>query len=203
MLSLDERRRRRDALPRTDLLPRHVEHGRLLASREALLDVMPKHGVVAEIGVSAGDFSTEILGRCAVRRLHLIDLWIGPRYAPDLDRVRTRFAGPLADGLVEVHRGLSVEVLAGFPAHHFDWVYLDSDHAYGPTMAELHACRDKVRPGGMIAGHDYCTGNVVKPIPYGVIAAVNRFCVECDWTFVYLTMESHGHASFCIRANDP
>lgn len=200
MLTLEERRRRRESLPRAELSPRHVEHGRLLPSRLALLDAMPKGGVVAEVGVSSGDFSAEILARCAVRRLHLIDVWIGERYAPDFAHVRRRFADPVAAGTVEVHRGLSTEVLAGFPDEALDWVYVDSDHAYEPTMRELTICRRKVRRGGLISGHDYCAGNVVKPIPYGVIAAVNSFCIEHDWTFVYLTMETDGHASFCIRA---
>jgi hypothetical protein len=161
---------------------------------------MPKSGIVAEVGVAGGNFAAEILGRCGVRRLHLIDAWSGERYALDFDLVRTRFAGELTTGLVEINRGLSETVLARFADSYFDWVYIDSDHGYATTLSELSICHHKVRPGGRIAGHDFCLGNITKPLRYGVIQAVNDFCIEHDWGYEYLTIESHGHFSFCIHA---
>jgi hypothetical protein len=185
---------------RSDLQRRHTDAGRLLPSREALLDAIPKCGIVAEVGVARGNFAAQILSRCGVRRLHLIDAWSGERYASDFDLVRTRFAGELAIGLAEINRGLSETVLASFTDSYFDWVYIDSDHGYATTLSELSICRHKVRPGGRIAGHDFCLGNVTKPLRYGVIQAVNDFCIEHDWGYDYLTIESHGHFSFCIHA---
>ncbi|MBV9635057.1 MAG: class I SAM-dependent methyltransferase [Methylobacteriaceae bacterium] len=200
MLSFEERRQVRASMPRVALELRHLAAARLLPDREALLDAMPKHAVVAEVGVATGDFTVEILRRCAVQRLHLIDAWLGERYAPGLEAVRQRFASEIEARIVEINQGLSDEVLSGFPDAHLDWVYIDSDHGFETTLAELTICRRKMRPGGMIAGHDFCTGNVVKPVPYGVIPAVNKFCADFDWGFLYLTVESHGHFSFCIRS---
>jgi hypothetical protein len=177
----------------------HTAHGRLLPNREALLDAMPKQAVVAEIGVSAGDFTAQILARCDVRRLHLVDAWEGPRYASDLDVVQRRFAEAIASSVVEIDQGLSETVLATFPDAYFDWVYIDSDHSYDVTARELDICRRKVKLSGMIAGHDFCKGNILKRLPYGVIEAVNEFCVAENWAYAYLTLESHGHFSFCIR----
>jgi hypothetical protein len=185
---------------RSVLEPRHTAPGRLLPTREALLDALPKRAVVAEIGVSQGDFAAEILGRCDVRRLHLVDAWQGGRYAEDLDVVRRRFARELAENVVEIDQGLSETVLAGFPDSYFDWLYIDSDHSYEVTRDELEICRHKVRPGGLIAGHDFCKGNIAKRLPYGVIEAVNDFCVAHDWAYAFLTLESHGHFSFCLQA---
>jgi hypothetical protein len=182
------------------LQPRHTDAGRLLPTREALLDAMPKYGIVAEVGVGGGNFAAEILRRCMVQRFHLVDAWSSERYASDFELVRTRFAGELATGLAEINRGVSEEVLSSFPDSYFDWVYIDSDHGYATTLSELSICRHKVRPGGSIAGHDFCVGNVTKLLCYGVIQAVNDFCIEHNWGYDYLTMESHGHFSFCIRA---
>lgn len=63
----------------------------------------------------------------------------------------------------------------------FDWVYIDTDHSYCTTWNELLLCNKKVKPDGLIVGHGFCTGNVVTPVPYGVIEAVNKFCVEYNW----------------------
>ena len=38
----------------------------------------------------------------------------------------------------------------------FDFIYLDGDHDYANVKKELFAYWPKVRPGGVLAGHDYC-----------------------------------------------
>jgi CheY-like chemotaxis protein len=189
-----------EPLLRRVLRPRHVAGARLLPTREALLDELPKGGIVAEVGVAGGDFAYKILHRCSVQRLHLVDSWMGARFAPELKAVQGRFARELSVGIVEINLGQSEDVLAQFPDGYFDWVYIDSDHGYTTTLAELMICSRKVKRGGTIAGHDYCLGNVRKRLPYGVIEAVNDFCIDSDWGHVYLTVESHGHFSYCLRA---
>jgi hypothetical protein len=62
---------------------RHVENAKLLANRNALLKVLPKNGVVAEIGVDEGDFSEMILECCNPRNLHLVDFWGSERCNQD------------------------------------------------------------------------------------------------------------------------
>lgn len=47
-------------------------------------------------------------------------------------------------------------------------VYLDNDHGYEHVRRELRAWRPKMRPGGVLAGHDYC------PQESGVMRAVNE-----------------------------
>lgn len=46
------------------------------ASRDELIALLPKGGVVAEVGVAFGDFSEVILARTLPKRLHLIDPWV-------------------------------------------------------------------------------------------------------------------------------
>lgn len=197
---LQERRALRKAMPRTALSPDHTARGRLLPDRLALLDHLPKGGTVAEIGVAKGDFSAEILARCAPDRLHLIDAWHTGRYAPAKAAVLARFAPAIAAGQVVVNPGLSLDVLSGFPDAAFDWVYIDTDHSYRLTAAELTLCARLVKPGGRICGHDFTTGNIVAPVVYGVVQAVNEFCMAKGWEYEFLTLESDCFFSFCIRA---
>ena len=48
----------------------HVARARLVASREELLEFMPRGGVVAEVGVADGNFSQRILDIVKPRTLH-------------------------------------------------------------------------------------------------------------------------------------
>ncbi len=193
------RRTQVDAQPRPRLEACHTLGRVLLPDRLALLDRLPKNAVAAEIGVAQGDFSAEILARTQPRRLHLIDAWETERYSPGEAKVRRRFSREVASGQVRINRGLSTDVLGQFPPGHFDWVYLDTSHTYSTTAAELALCDGLIGAEGFIAGHDFCTGNVVKPVVYGVVAAVNEFCVTHRWRYDAITLESHGHFSFCLR----
>jgi hypothetical protein len=49
-----------------------------------------------------------------------------------------------------------------------DSVYIDASHHYAEVMADIGAWRPLVRPGGIIAGHDYWPAHV------GVMDAVNE-----------------------------
>jgi len=51
----------------------------------------------------------------------------------------------------------------------FDIVYIDADHSYYSVLKDLEKSRKKVKPGGIISGHDY------SPRTQGVINAVNEF----------------------------
>ena len=46
--------------PYPKLLDKHLDGARLLSTRERMLTEMPQCGIVAEIGVAAGEFSSEI-----------------------------------------------------------------------------------------------------------------------------------------------
>lgn len=167
------------ALPHPELTANHILHLRVAIDRVALMELVPKHALAAEIGVAAGDFTVEILAHAAPRTLHLIDSWAhDERYLDLCDTVTARFAAEIERGQVVVERGHSLEVMAAFPDGYFDWVYPDTGHDFATTCQELEICRAKVKPGGIIAGHDYVTGHWLGWYRYGVIEAVHTFCVK-------------------------
>ena len=189
-----------DALPYVLLQDIHIANTKVVANRNALLSQLPKGGVVAEVGVNEGDFSRRILTYAQPSKLHLIDVWSSDRYHEGLMYVvQNKFATEIAKKVVQIHRGYSTTVLPQFEDHTFDWVYIDTDHTYATTSAELEICAKKVKPGGIIAGHDYITGDWKLRVRYGVVEAVNEFCVKHGWEIAYLTNETHRHVSFALR----
>jgi hypothetical protein len=153
--------------PRMLNLPdNHLSKCRVLSSRVDLISLLPRHGVVAEIGVKKGKLAAEILRVAQPTTLHLVDK------APD--QIGARFDSEISAGRVILHGGMSTEVLAALPEGLFDWVYLDTSHTYEDTRRELDECARVVKGTGYIAGHDFC-------FPYGVIAAVYDFCVKSQW----------------------
>jgi hypothetical protein len=58
-----------------------------------------------------------------------------------------------------------------------DFVYIDARHDYESVKEDLHAWFDKVRPGGILAGHDYADGILVQG-DFGVKTAVDEFFAE-------------------------
>lgn len=186
-------------IPDAPLVPEHLlAECRVLPSREDLLEVLPAGGVVAEIGVADGAYSDRILKFNKPRRLILIDVWDTDRYRNGLQAVREKFSDGINAGTVQVEQGLSVDALKRLPPRLLDWAYLDTAHDYKTTKAELRLLRTRIKPGGYIAGHDFCVGNPHAKLPYGVIPAVCEFCVEEGLGFAYITLASDGHFSFCL-----
>lgn len=120
-----------------------------------------------------------------------------------MEEVKTRYADQIADGPVELLPERPEVALERFEDGFFNWVYIDTTHTYEQTLKELKIGRRKVKPDGVIAGHDYCLGDVSGGRWYGVIPAVHEFCAEYGWKLTYLSLETHGHSSFAIERMDP
>jgi hypothetical protein len=191
------------ALPKVELESVHTAHCTVLPNRLALLEKMPSGGNVVELGVDQGDFSRQIFAINKPAKLHLVDAWDTARYGENKAQgVQKKFEGEIASGNVQLHRGYSTEKAADFPSAYFDWIYIDTTHTYQTTFEELRAYAPKMKPGGIMAGHDFINGNWMSGFRYGVREAVHEFCVEESWEFVYLTMEIGDHQSFAIRKLD-
>lgn len=195
----NERRAIKKKSPQVFLQPENLSGAQLLTSRLELLDMLPKNGVVAEIGVAFGDFTREIIARTEPEIIHLVDVWSSERYKAGLDAIKLEHSELIASDRMVINTGMSTDILPTFNDGLFDWVYIDTDHSYHTTWAELLIANDKVKADGFITGHDFCVGNVITPWPYGVVEACTKFCVEYGWKFAYLTVEPNGHDSFALK----
>ena len=113
--------------------------------------------------------------------------------------VLNKFKNEIDSGKIQVDLGLSTDVVNQYEDGYFDWIYIDTDHGYEVTKAELEIYRTKVKKGGIIAGHDYILGNWRAMIKYGVIESVHEFCVNHNWEIIHLTMEGSNFPSFALR----
>ena len=198
MTTQEDRKKIWDAIPKLALSPIHLEGATLVESRLAMLNKLPKGMRCVEIGVAEGGFSAEIWKRLAPSELTLVDPWEGDRYSPGFEMVNKKFSEQIKSGNVRLVKSLSTDYLKDCADRRFDFIYIDTNHTYGTTILELKLADQMLAPRGYIAGHDYTVGNIVSPMVYGVIQAVNQFCVEKHYRFKYLTVEPAGWNSFCL-----
>lgn len=145
-------------------------------------------GLGAEIGVAAGEFSRHILKHWKGRSLCMIDPYqyqgstldrsdtfeqheANFKAASELCRQYRRYKGKPNAALF---REFSVKFAEGWGNTLFDFVYIDAKHDYRSVMNDLRAWYPKVKPGGIIAGHDYKNSCVRKNL-VEVKRAVDNF----------------------------
>lgn len=154
-----------------------------MTSRRWILDLIPRGGICAEIGVWKGEFSLRLLTRLP-RLLCLVDPWIHvPGYKdakyggdigqPEMERIYRRVRGRLGWlPNVDIYRLPSVDASKLFPDETFHFVYIDGDHTYEAVREDLDAWWPKVRRGGVLSGDDYTTDGWWGD---GVTKAVDEF----------------------------
>jgi predicted O-methyltransferase YrrM len=178
--------------PAPQLQSIHLNNCSVVPDRIALLERLPKGGVVAEVGTLHGEFAREILRIVGPDTLHVIDHEIHP----DVHEMAAESA--LRDR-VQVHDGDSVAVLGTFPDGHFDWIYIDAQHAYEGVKLDIAVACRKVKADGMLVFNDYAVWSYVEMEPYGVVAAVNELCIEDQWEILYLALPAHMYCDVAVR----
>jgi Methyltransferase domain len=155
----------------------------------ALLNARGLHGRGAEIGVKLGVYSDELLSHWRGEQLVSIDPWLSADPDEYVDRSnvsqdefehyyeetrqRLRDHGSRSS----IWRMTSLEAAAKVPDQSFDFVYIDARHDYESVKEDLEAWCGKVRPGGVLAGHDYVDGDLPQGEFY-VKSAVDEFFGE-------------------------
>lgn len=161
----------------TALVPRRNELPFIL-NRRGLL------GTAVEIGVQQGLFSDLLLNRWAGRRLISIDPWQQSDNYDDIANVLQQAQDQLYEETLsrlathgdrsEVWRQTAAEASAAVDAASLDFVYIDARHDYASVKDDLLTWYGKLRPGGIIAGHDYLDGEIPEG-DFGVKSAVDEF----------------------------
>lgn len=172
------------------------EFGKFLAARGLL-------GHAAEIGVCSGSYSRDILD-WGVQRLYLVDPW---RELPDApcgisdaqheayyQETLTRLTG--VEERATILRMLSVEAAQRVPDGSLDFCYIDANHRYEGISVDLPTWWPKVRPGGILAGHDFLEPSL------GVNRAVKEFAAQQGLS-IHLVIEHQRDASFWLEKPCP
>jgi len=160
-----------------------------LSTRDELPAVLNERallGVAVEVGVQEGRFSAHFLSRWRGQRLTSIDPWRQqdetyedvanvPQHVHDLFHRRATARLAPFGGRSCIWRMTSEEAAANIAAGSLDFAYLDARHDYESVTLDLQSWFGKIRPGGILAGHDYLDGRLPQGV-FGVKTAVDEFC---------------------------
>lgn len=117
---------------------------------------------IVELGVEQGVYSEILCQANPQAKVFLIDAWKAYR------GYRDHVSQDKLDGFFEITqervakygnahiiRGFSMDVVKKFPDNTFDAVYLDGNHKFQYFANDLAEWHRKVKPGGIVCGHDY------------------------------------------------
>jgi hypothetical protein len=161
-----------------------------LRTAALLREIYAEHKVGVEVGVYKGHLSGRLLAANARLFLHMVDPWKesteGDSYTTTDDhiaratqaehdanmRAALESVKPFA-GRYKVHRMTSEEASKLFDDASLDFVFIDGDHSYEGCSLDIRCWWPKLKPGGLLSGHDYRDER-----NYGVKRAVHEFLGE-------------------------
>lgn len=157
---------------------------KLIADRNILLKNFHKKNLkIAELGVFRGDFSKILLDTLQPEELFLVDIFPSVMCSGDkdgnnmlyenLEEYYPKLLETYKDNKnVKIVKSTTQDFLTSLPDNFLDIVYIDADHSYEGVKRDLELSLKKVKPDGIIAGHDY----LYMRENDGVSRAVDEFC---------------------------
>ncbi len=147
--------------------------------------------VGAEIGVFAGDMSAALLRSIPDLTLYMVDSWEGEGAAYTGDsgdwhaslsaekqrayRAKAEKVTQDANGRAWIVPMRSHEAARTIPNRALDFVFIDADHSEEGCRSDIETWLPRLKPGGLLCGHDY--GNTDFP-KFGVTKAVDAFAEQ-------------------------
>ena len=140
----------------------------------------------AEIGVAQGTYSKALLDGIPGLHLYAVDPWRPyQRITQEIcDDRKARYVEAVRGYNVDVYAMPSVDASFLLDDGSLDFVYIDGDHRFDAVMLDLILWTPKVRPGGIVAGHDY-----FHFYQSGVCHAVDTYTAAHDIRAWYVTKE--------------
>ena len=189
------------------LSERYLRNCKFVYNRYIAINQLPKNGIVAEVGVLAGDFSAWLIEHNKPKELHLIDIYDCADYAgrnrftrkENESFIRKRFATQIENKQVFIRKGNSWSMLAKYPDHYFDWIYIDAAHDYISVVKDLEQAGKKVKSEGYLVMNDYIMYDHLAKTEYGVVQATNEFCIQHNWEFIYFAFHPNLFCDVVLR----
>lgn len=136
-----------------------------------LAAAMPSGAIVVEVGSFRGRSTVAIaegLQHVHGARLVAVDTFAGdPGWTeiagvPEARRLFDRNTEGI--GFLDVIQAESVRAAERIDDGSIDWVFIDALHDYGSVREDIRAWAPKVKPGGLISGHDYGRAGVTDAV---------------------------------------
>lgn len=155
-----------------------------ISRRVGLLDLFKEKGFNfgVEIGTDRGGYAKNILDRIPDVYLYTLDPWLPYNEGNEVkdvnkmieiedEAMRTLSKYPNCT----VWKTTSMNALKYFDNDSLDFVFIDGNHEYEYVKEDIREWTKKVKPGGIVCGHDYKEDESKK---YGVVKAVNEYVEE-------------------------
>lgn len=190
-----------------------IQNAKLLKNREEALNYIPKGGVIVEVGVAYGEFSSKMLAIIHPTKFIAIDAFgklpittnNGLR-GLDEEQIsehykfyKDKFKSQINMGLLETKRGYSWDKIAELEDGTVDYFYIDADHSYESVKKDINALKNKLKSDGIIQFNDYTCLDIYSLEPYGVYRAVNDFLIEENFEILYLCFEKFGFYDIVVK----
>jgi hypothetical protein len=199
------------------MIPPHLpanlfENSRVCTSREDVLQRLPKSGVVVEVGVAYGHFSALLLECLDPQKFIAIDTFaFTPGNEPwkqtqlqdsnlsHRDYYKKKFQKEIESGQLEIHAGLSWEMLEKLPDKSIDYLYLDAGHSYEEVIKDIGQVKKKIKDTGIIQFNDYTLFDAFAFTPYGVPKAVHEFMIAENYELLFLCLHRQFFCDVVVR----
>lgn len=163
--------------------------------------------VGAEIGVERGIFSSVLLKAHPDLELFCIDSWSPyPGYiarinGDDLPLKYQEAQERLKKYHVHFYRQFSMQAVRRFKDNSLDFVYIDANHDFPYCFEDILEWEKKVRPGGIVSGHDYIKMRDGKPSRVRVVESL-RFYTQLKPIPLWFVLGRNAKIPGEIRDND-
>ncbi|KKS13833.1 hypothetical protein A2617_00270 [Candidatus Daviesbacteria bacterium RIFOXYD1_FULL_41_10] len=143
----------------------------------------------AEVGVYKGAYSVELCKANPGLKLYCIDSWgIGKKNQGLYKKIYDYAQRRLSIFGATLIKDLSMDAVKKFDDNSLDFVYIDAEHVYEESNQDIREWAKKVRPGGIVSGHDYDWVDVGKAVNEYVSKHKYKLNTtedkNCSWWFI-------------------
>lgn len=137
--------------------------------------------VGVELGVAEGKYSRRLCKANPQMKIYGIDAYqVYGNYidysAQTLDSLYEHVKKEFAQyPNYELIKEFSMDAVKKFEDNSLDFVYIDANHEDPYVTEDIVEWSKKVKPGGIVSGHDYTQGRAKDKVRYDVIEAVHKY----------------------------
>ena len=153
-----------------------------------------------EVGTERGLYAEVLCSTMPNLHLTCVDLWkthdgyYGHQNQRRLDKYHQEAQARLAPFNCTLLQAYSMDAVQQFEDASLDFVYIDANHRIPAVLDDICAWQEKVRPGGIVAGHDYYESRRTFSkchVKYAVDCATRAFRIK-PWFIIGLKEKRPG-----------
>lgn len=156
-----------------------IPFGRRSEFIQMLKERKVEYGV--EVGTDHGQYAQQLLEGIPNLKLICVDPWLAYTEGDqihsqeEMDQIYKEVQDRVKGYECWLYREPSMRAVTDIKDNSLDFVFIDANHDFEHCYEDIVEWTKKVKPGGIVAGHDY----KVDPVNnYGVIQAIHKYVEE-------------------------